>query len=523
MVNLEVSASGVNDVLDRSLEFIIDPDTDMILSEGPGALTVSNGDGTIFSRRYFIQSVAAAATTSVLPAIGVKAEEFTWNPKVYDTTSLKGLKLGGLATSYTGINGRVGDTVAVDFRQLLDNMWKKKMSISKGAEVNRFYETRVKEYLNPKFTPIRMNFVQYLTQVKEAIELVRSSLDWRKVGAIKGLDERRLRLVQNISYYLGEREVMAYSLTELCPSSNGRANVKLIDFLLRNAGREYVELLPALGDKLLSYGPKQWTKWAVYEGKGGPRGASIIDQAMPQTIDLPGSVAELRGNQHFMASMEFIINNLAYTIKDLDEKSLATLESSWKNVQPDIVQYIAVSHHAPRYGKEFMTDWLARKTINGKARFLDSCCDRFTIYAQKTAANHGALSEGIVKSEPTSQRYQPKEAQKQAAAATTDTQSTAGRTDRSCAAGNAHNVQSNGPMFARIGSGKYCQGWDTYRYIVQEGDTPLGIASRFNRSVWGYKPVGYANIKSPDDMFKGHYLKQLRSGQTINIVAKNLN
>jgi len=156
--------------------------------------------------------------------------------------------------------------------------------------------------------------------LKEAIELVRSSLDWRKVGAIKGLDERRLRLVQNISYYLGEREVMAYSLTELCPSSNGRANVKLIDFLLRNAGREYVELLPALGDKLLSYGPKQWTKWAVYEGKGGPRGASIIDQAMPQTIDLPGSVAELRGNQHFMASMEFIINNLAYTIKDLDEK-----------------------------------------------------------------------------------------------------------------------------------------------------------------------------------------------------------
>lgn len=169
------------------------------------------------------------------------------------------------------------------------------------------------------------------------------------------------------------------------PSRDGQLNKLILDFLLKNAGREYIESIPAMYDPKTSFGPYQFTEYALYEvPRRGKRGASIINQAVKESEKIPGSVALLRGEQHYKAAFLFMIENIA----NLVNKRCAALNSVWRANKDDLIMFVATSHHMPSPALN-----AARRWLDNWARlpFYISCGSHLRRYALKTKANLESL------------------------------------------------------------------------------------------------------------------------------------
>jgi hypothetical protein len=75
-------------------------------------------------------------------------------------------------------------------------------------------------------------------------------------------------------------------MTELFPSMD-KMNKDVLDFLLRHGGEELVYHLPAVNDDYASFGPYQFTSFAVYNAEGQKKGASILNDFLPSGIRIP--------------------------------------------------------------------------------------------------------------------------------------------------------------------------------------------------------------------------------------------
>jgi len=348
-----------------------------------GKVGDSSSSETELTRRHFLRRNVIPAL--VMPALVLASGSD--DSSAYKTGDLEGECLVGYYTWYTGIKGTVPSTVGVDFKKQLDSLWGRKLKRTKSKVVRQAYDTRVKEYLDPKFKPTRVSVEQYLRNIAGAVNEVKRNIDWGKVGSLKGLDSRREKLVSDISLSLDGKDILSYALTELMALDEGGKNIKVLDFLLRNAGEEYVGLIPALGDDLLSFGPYQFTSYAIYDANGETRGASIVNMALNKE-GIPGSVIYLKGDDHHKAAYLFAIGNIADMVRGLDASQLSRLESC-KGNKRDIVQYIATAHHSPGNARSIAKKWLDKKGDYG-----DSCYGRFVQYAEKTRANYDSL-EGV--------------------------------------------------------------------------------------------------------------------------------
>jgi hypothetical protein len=168
----------------------------------------------------------------------------------------------------------------------------------------------------------------------------------------------------------------------------GVLNREMLDFLLRNGGREFVEYIPAVYDGKTSFGPYQFTEFALYDGKGGPRGASVPNRALPLELQIPGSVIRLHDDLHFRAAYLNALHNIAMLIRKLNKKELAVFARVGVKSDKALMEFVAVAHHAPAYAMRAGRRWLdngARKS------FMVSAGGPYLIYAQKTASNYDAL------------------------------------------------------------------------------------------------------------------------------------
>lgn len=338
-----------------------------------------------------VQGCSGSSAEAALPPQGRKQQ--AQRKGTYPTGVLAGRPADDLYSHYLGSDGgRLPETITVDWNDRLKYLWEQKIKRSKGnavvvrasREVRHEYRT-----LNPGTMRLR----DYRKIASNDARRTYNSLNWDVVGRLyftkgKKLNQRKLKLFKAVAKSIDGRELMAYMMTELMPSMDGGFNRDFMSFLLRYGGRRYVESIPAIFDPKTSFGPYQFTEYALYDVGGERRGASVLNQALPASMKIPGSVIKLRGDLHIRAAYLFALDNIARLIKRLNDKQLATFERIYKRSARDLVQFIGVSHHAPGYAPKAALRWLDN---GGRAAFSVSTAYRFKMYARKTSANYDAL------------------------------------------------------------------------------------------------------------------------------------
>lgn len=406
----------------------------------------------------------------------------------FDAGALEGYNLSNfLYTTLTGLSGEVPKKVTVDFDAQLLKMYKEKSKKSKNPVVDGAYKERIQEYING--VPTYMTLDDYVLEAEKSTDFINQNIDWNKIKKLKKLTDYETKLLKSISLSLDGKDLISYGLTELMPSqTDGKKNMAVADFILRNAGREYLELIPAMADKLTSFGFFQFTQYALYNHLGEIRGASIINKALPKDKRIADSVVELRKNDHFKAAYMLGINNVADLIKSLSRSQLGTLASSGINKKSEIVKYIATAHNKPKYAIISAKSWLDNK---GEYNFFDTVHSQVESYARKTHVNWYSLHG---KQPP---KLRDKEVKKSVIKQ---------KTDNSNLYIDTQQINS--------------QGKKVFRYTIRHQDNPTKIAREFNN--WDYvKGDKYEDIIYNSVVYKnGNIAKSLFPGQEVYILAR---
>lgn len=312
----------------------------------------------------------------------------------YPTGNLAGNDVGGLYARYIEHDGVIPDTLTIDYANNLEKLWDYKVRESDNSVVRRTRNLLLQEYR--KGDPGRMSLQGYQKIATKLSRQLHKEIDWQEVGSLRlynyqrdAINQRKLNLLRSIASSIEGRSLLAYALTELMPTANGSLNRDFLDFLLRTAGRNFIESIPAIHDSKTSFGPFQFTDNALYDlGPNQKRGASVVNEALPSHEQVPGSVIKLRGNDHLKAAWLNAVNNLALFIRYLNDEQMATLEDNWRTDKLAIVQLIANAHHGPPATRQDGELWLD----NGARKpFVVSTAGRFIDYAEKTRANYQAL------------------------------------------------------------------------------------------------------------------------------------
>lgn len=319
----------------------------------------------------------------VMPA--AEPEEVT----VYETGALSGRRAGDLYAAYLGYRGnRIPARITVDWRAQLDLLWARKASRRNVSPVvHQARATLVAEY--GAHDPGRISIDAYQEIAGNQAEAVCAELDWDLVRRSFRLSERAGRLLRRISCNMGGRVILAYAMAELLPSTDGGLNRDYLDFLLRHAGRRYVESLPALHDNLTSFGPLQFTQFAVFDNGRERRGASRVNVALPNRLRIPGSTLLLRGSEHLRAAYLFGISNLADVIRSLNGRQIAVFERVGGPRGVDVAQFLATAHNKPAVARRALRAWL---DAGARGSYRDFCPRVSRLYATKTLNNYRALS-----------------------------------------------------------------------------------------------------------------------------------
>lgn len=310
----------------------------------------------------------------------------------YATGALAGHSAGDLYGFMLGHTGVVPARLYVNWDNNIAKMWDRKVAHHPGKKVARDTgNTLVTEY-HTSFSGT-MSLADYQWRVAQAAKHVHASLKWQPLCSsyFKKLQTaRRCMLLKRVMDNLYGRSLIADSETELLPSrTNGAFNRDFYDFVLRNAGRRFLESVPAIHDGLTSYGPFQFTSHALSDAHARQEGASKINLFLPRSQRIPGSVMLLRGDDHAKAAYMFGVANLASLIKSLNERELRTFERVASSRALDIVEFVATAHNKPAVARRAARAWLDH---DARYPYLVSLPSVSRIYAMKTEANYNALS-----------------------------------------------------------------------------------------------------------------------------------
>lgn len=327
-------------------------------------------------------------------------------PVEYDTRALEGMRFGPPLNHIVGIYGKAGSTEAIDFKYQLARMLQQKLEKLQGdepAEEFDMHHPGLLEALEHIYKDYKgegkMLIEDYTEYVHALVENVRDSLQWPRIEKRFALGAHQATLLQRFERELNGESMTAYAMTELMPTEHGPTNVRIMDFLLQNAGKSYLDSVPALGDRELSFGPYQFTAHALRQsdGKRQPdHGASLMDALLERRV-LPPNVASLRGDDHYRAAYLFALYNLTLLVKDFGEKESERLLPHVQQLVSAVHSYIPAAHNAPSDArKEFIRyanaisrgreGHILKKTEYG--RYLKP---RVAMYVKKTHANLRAL------------------------------------------------------------------------------------------------------------------------------------
>jgi len=293
-----------------------------------------------------------------------RVAERTIRRKVGKEYQMRPIAFKGLLSDYTGIKGEVPKVASIDFRFQLARMWRNKLETMKKADgtypqyaldaAGRLFE----EFDGGKSSTTLEN---YRRSIDATIRGMRLAVDLKKITSLRAFqafEPVQVELLQKLEKSIDKDSLLAYAVTELMPTKGKDAPIGLdiFDELLRNAGRNYIGLIPAQYDKLLSFGDYQFTEYALSERtitneKGHKEerlgGASLINK-IASSRQIPVSVVGLHGDVHHRAAYLFAIYNLAVLVRRLREnRSKQLLELLPSLPKSLITEYIATAHHKP--------------------------------------------------------------------------------------------------------------------------------------------------------------------------------
>lgn len=319
--------------------------------------------------------------------------------KILESNGQRGI--GGIAAGYFGLEQGAfpPGEIYPNFPDILASLWgkkqrqspleKQKMIKDQGVLQSRAY---ARERAQGTHRPMPL---EKMREVFEAeIQGLRKSLDLEGWGKKIGISSH-VGLLKQLDALISGRTLTAYALTELFPSNNGQLNVSLCDLLLRSAGANFLTRIPALYDEYLSFGPFQFTQYALFDTPGEKRGASQV-AAFLNGKNIPGSVTKLVSLEHHAdAAYLFALYGVSKLIKaaQTHPKILETLSENQLVGPIAIAQYIATAHHAPAPAKTAFLSWLAHGAQGRhSAHFPDTTPGKhLKEYALKTNANFTAL------------------------------------------------------------------------------------------------------------------------------------
>ncbi len=356
------------------------------------------------SRRHFLKKIgvglgAMASVELAGKSLGALADartpdlEKVITTQEYATGPLAGRVFSDLYSDYTGITGRVPAVARTNFSKQLRALCAKKEAFVKRRhphDANTVFRTAsnrlISEYESND--PERTTLAAYSDSVARTIKETYSALNWDEVGSSLHLDKNETHLAKDIAESIHAADLLAYSLTELMPSKDGMLNRQVLEFLLKNAGERYVYSLPAVYDDMTSFGPYQFTSYALFDNGKEHRGASMINHALPLKLELPGSVINLRAEEHHRAAYLFIIQNMGSLLNRLTPVEMKTFEKNWKHHKDGIVKFAATAHHLPTAAFASARRWIDHGMTTP---FEASCGANLRDYALKTQANLDAL------------------------------------------------------------------------------------------------------------------------------------
>lgn len=307
-------------------------------------------------------------------------------PKTVDLQSLQKYKFDDLYSDLLGLKGQVPPSARIDFEDNLETMWDKKLNRKRGVTKSAEGAAGgVVAYYAKNQT--RMTLQQYVTWINHDVEGLKKSVDWIGLCGVK-LRGDRCKLLREIAEKTYGVDLVAYGMTELFPSANGTLNVRLMEVLLQNAGRQYLETIPAMHDRLTSLGLWQFTQYAVYNVGREVRGASAVNLYVGKPYKIPGSVLALRNEHHHRAAYMFAVANLKDLVRLMSDKEVANLLRGHRKHLDELVQFIATAHHLPGPAIKGARRWAANDM---KLSLQVSLGPKLRKYADKTQGNLLAL------------------------------------------------------------------------------------------------------------------------------------
>jgi len=323
----------------------------------------------------------------------------------YDMGDLEGRTFGPEIRIMIGLE-KVPKHAHIDFKHQLDLMWSEKMSRIRemggdAIPVVQFGEEIIGSY-NPEHST-KMSLDNYERGIQEALDEVRiPNIELiRKIPTFTHCTDAQLLLIKSLESFIDARTLLTYSVTEIMPTGGDDSivGVQLYDFLLRNAGTEYIAAIPAAHDGYLSFGPYQFTRYAIGDVAHVHNGASVMNSILRKP-QLPEYVGNMRGGDHHKAAYLLALYNIAHLVKNLgagpSKKLLDNVDALPKET---ILQYVATAHHLPGNAITAFKQFALAQTMPKKAHtdtasltYAHFCkANGISGYCEKTKSNSDAL------------------------------------------------------------------------------------------------------------------------------------
>jgi len=340
----------------------------------------------------------------------VSTHEELRGPREYDMGDLTGCKFSAELSDYTGIDGDVPEKARIDFSDLLRKMWSKKLAQMNKVGGDAIPIVEFRDQILASYNPesvTKSNLHDYEHTIQLAIDQVhipRVELI-RMVPAFAHLTDTQLSLLKRLESLINARALLTYSVTEIMPTegADSAIGVELYDFLLQNAGSELFGCIPALHDKYLSFGPYQFTRYAIGDEKQVHNGASVMNHYIWKDKKLPKYVGEMQGNDHHKAAYLLALYNIAHLVKELGPATPKALDHDGIISADMVLQYIATAHHKPNDAINAFTEYADAYTRPKQKHtsehavpvsFADFCkTNRIGDYCEKTKSNSVALKQ----------------------------------------------------------------------------------------------------------------------------------
>lgn len=310
-------------------------------------------------------------------------------------SELQGKNLWDLYSYYLWqkwVSFKVEDSIYFNPDKIIDDLYDRKFRRKnvKGLRVAKeFYEENVESIDFNEVEPITLD--EYIESIQAVIDEVDNNFD-RDSFNEKHLNwnEEKIHIFKNLRENIDAKSLVAYSMAELFPGSNWDLNRDFFSFLLEHAGEKFLYYLPAVNDDLTSFGPYQFTYYALADFWDTQNGASKLNKYFPDDQQLPWSVVQLRGKDHHKAAYLFALYNISKLVKSTEVNRKA-IKMLWeKKYKSDLGQLIAIMHNKPAKGHAFVNERYRLRNNNAYDKNKNNKVDLYeSIPSEKCASWYG--------------------------------------------------------------------------------------------------------------------------------------